>query len=62
MRGSWRRAKGSGKTSHYFRWIFLQSSEGAQLRERLMMSLRQRRVRGHSWWRSMWLRRAAWRI
>ena len=33
MRGSWRPAKGSGETSHYFRWIFLQSSEGAQLVE-----------------------------
>jgi Flp pilus assembly protein TadG len=33
MKGSWRRAKGLGKTSYYFRWILLQSSEGAQLVE-----------------------------
>ncbi len=33
MKGSRRRAKGSGETSHYLRWFFLQSSEGAQLVE-----------------------------
>ena len=33
MRGSLRCAKRSGGTSHYSRWIFLQSNEGAQLVE-----------------------------
>jgi Flp pilus assembly protein TadG len=33
MKGSRRRAKGSGETCYYFRWILLQSSEGAQLVE-----------------------------
>jgi Flp pilus assembly protein TadG len=33
MRGSCRRARRSGETSYCFRWILLQSSEGAQLVE-----------------------------